>query len=53
MSVMSDVCCNKWYSLLSPIKDPSNICLIPAFRREEREVKGWREKRRVDCQLSY
>lgn len=54
MSVLSNVCCNKWSSLLSPTKDPSDICSVPAFRREEREVKErQREKIGVDCQLSY
>ena len=34
---------------LSPNKDPSDICSVPAFCRREREVKeGQREKRRVE-----
>lgn len=52
MPVLPIVWCNKQASLLSPIKDPSDICSVPVFCRGKREEKeGQREKRRVDCKL--
>jgi len=46
MSVFSNIQCNKQASLLSPIKDPSDICSVAAFCRGERGERRTERKRK-------